>query len=90
MLEGLLLLLLVIPPLVLLVRALSRFALLWFRGWPLDPEHGAPAVQGPAHDPMCPSCGQPLAAKARSCQHCHVRFDDAPLLVPGRRRLIRF
>jgi hypothetical protein len=39
---------------------------------------------------VCPSCGHPLAAKAQRCQHCDLRLDDAPLLVPGRRRLIRF
>jgi hypothetical protein len=91
MLEGALLVLLVVPPLVLLSRALGRFCVQWFRGWPLDPEHGAaPAVHGPAHDPACPSCGQPLAAKARRCQHCDLRLDDASLVAPGRRRLIRF
>ena len=91
MLEGALLLLLVVPPLVLLARALGRFFVQWFRGWPLDPEHAAaPAVHGPAHDSVCPPCGHPLAAKARRCQHCDLRLDDAPLVAPGRRRLIRF
>jgi hypothetical protein len=89
--EGALLLLLVVPPLVLLARGLGRFFVQWFRGWPVDREHAAiPAAQAQAHDPACPRCGQPLAAKARRCLHCDLRLDDEPMLVPGRRRLIRY
>jgi predicted amidophosphoribosyltransferase len=84
-------LLLVVPPLALLARALGRFAAQWFRGWPLDPAHARTAVaHAPANAPACPACGRPISAQARRCPYCELRFDDAPLLAPRRRRLVRF